>query len=89
MADRKAVIKAADMSEDMQQDAVDTAIQAMEKFTIEKEISAYIKKDFDKRYSPTWHCIVGRNYGSFVTYESRYYINFHLGDIAILLFKSD
>lgn len=89
MADRKAVIRAADMTEDLQQDAVDTAIQALEKFTIEKEIAAYIKKEFDKRYSPTWHCIVGRNYGSFVTYEARYYVYFQLGEVAILLFKSD
>lgn len=77
------------MTEDLQQDAVDTAIQALEKFTIEKEIAAYIKKEFDKRYSPTWHCIVGRNYGSFVTYEARYYVYFQLGEVAILLFKSD
>lgn len=44
MADRKAVIKNADMSEDMQQDAVDCATQAMEKYNIEKDIAAYIKK---------------------------------------------
>ena len=31
MADRKAVIKNADMSEEMQQDAVDCATQALEK----------------------------------------------------------
>ena len=45
---RKAVIKSADMSEDMQQDAVDCATQAMEKYNIEKDIAAYIKKEFDK-----------------------------------------
>jgi len=36
MTDRKAVIKNADMSEDMQQDAVDCATQALEKYNIEK-----------------------------------------------------
>ena len=36
MSDRKAVIKNADMSEDMQQDAVDCASQALEKYNIEK-----------------------------------------------------
>ena len=34
----------ASQSEDMQQDAVDCASQAMEKFNIEKDIAAYIKK---------------------------------------------
>jgi len=33
---RKAVIKNADMSEDMQQDAVDCASQALSKYNIEK-----------------------------------------------------
>lgn len=44
MSERKAVIKNADMSEDMQQDAVECATQALEKYNIEKDIAAYIKK---------------------------------------------
>lgn len=44
MSDKKAVIKNADMSDDMQQDAVDCAMQAMEKYNIEKDIAAYVKK---------------------------------------------
>lgn len=50
MSDRKAVIKNADMSEDMQQDAVDCATQAMEKYNIEKDIAAYIKKVRQESY---------------------------------------
>lgn len=104
MSDRKAVIKNADMSEDVQQDAVEVSIclylliyelspsqiatQAMEKFNIEKDIAAYIKKEFDKKYNPTWHCIVGRNFGSYVTHETKNFIYFYLGQVAILLFKS-
>merc|ERR1712142_747005 len=88
MSDRKAVIKNADMSEEMQQDAVDCATQALEKYNIEKDIAAYIKKEFDKKYDPTWHCIVGRNFGSYVTHETRHFIYFYLGQVAILLFKS-
>ena len=64
MADRKAVVKNADMSEDMQQDAIDIATQALEKFNIEKDIAAFIKKEFDKKYNPTWHCIVGKYHAS-------------------------
>lgn len=71
MSERKAVIKNADMSEEMQQDAVDCATQAMEKYNIEKDIAAFIKREFDKKYNPTWHCIVGRNFGSYVTHETK------------------
>ena len=41
MSERKAVIKNADMSEDMQQDAVDCASQALEKYNIEKVFHTY------------------------------------------------
>jgi len=41
---KKAVIKNADMSEEMQQDAIELAAMAMEKQTVEKDIASYIKK---------------------------------------------
>lgn len=85
---RRAVIKNADMSEEMQQEAVDVATQALSKYGIEKDVAAYIKKEFDKKYHPTWHVIVGRNFGSYVTHETKNFIYFYLGQVAILLFKS-
>ncbi|CBY19036.1 unnamed protein product [Oikopleura dioica] len=88
MNEKRAVIKNADMSDDMQADVVECASQALDKYNIEKDIAAFIKKEFDKRYSPTWHCIVGRNFGSFVTHETKNFIYFYLGSVAILLFKS-
>lgn len=87
-AERKAVIKHADMNEEMQQDAIDCANVALEKFNIEKDIAAYIKKEFDKKYNPTWHCVVGRNFGSYVTHETKHFIYFYMGQVAVLLFKS-
>ena len=55
MSDRKAVIKNADMSEEMQQDAVDCATQALEKYNIEKDIAAYIKKVCEKYSAKPWY----------------------------------
>ena len=52
----------------MQQQAIDVASDAMEKYSVEKDIAQYIKKEFDMRAGATWHCIVGRNFGSFVTH---------------------
>jgi dynein light chain LC8-type len=82
------VIKNADMSEEMQQEVIDTAAQALDKYNIEKDIAAFIKKEFDKRHGPTWHCIVGRNFGSYVTHETKHFVYLYLGQVAILLFKS-
>ena len=87
MCDRKAVIKNADMSEKTQQDSAECATQALEKYNIE-DIAAHIKKEFYNKYNPTWHCIVGRNFGSYVTHETKHFIYLYLGQLAILLFKS-
>ncbi|CAH8473102.1 unnamed protein product [Schistosoma margrebowiei] len=64
MTEKKAVIKNADMSEEMQAEVVKICVEALETYNIEKDIAAFIKKECDKRYNPTWHCIVGRNFGS-------------------------
>lgn len=37
--------------------------QGLDKFNVEKDIAQFIKKEFDRKHSPTWHCIVGRNFG--------------------------
>jgi hypothetical protein len=50
MADSKAVIKSVDMSEEMQQEAIEVSTQALEKYNIEKDIAAHIKREFDKKY---------------------------------------
>lgn len=64
----KAIIKNVDMSEEMQQESVDIAASALEKYNIEKDIAAQIKKEFDRRHGPTWHVVVGKNFGSYVTH---------------------
>ncbi|PHH77482.1 hypothetical protein CDD80_546 [Ophiocordyceps camponoti-rufipedis] len=78
----------ASKTDDMQQESIEVAQEAMAKFTIEKDIAQHIKRTFDERKGPTWHCIVGRNFGSFVTHETKHFIYFYLGHCAILLFKT-
>ncbi|CAH1106668.1 unnamed protein product [Psylliodes chrysocephalus] len=85
---KQACVKNADMSDEMQKDALNCGIQAIELYQVEKDIAAYIKKEFDKRYQPTWHCVVGKNFGSYVTHETRNFIYFYVGQTAILLYKS-
>lgn len=42
-----------------------------------------------RQYHGVWHCIVGRNFGSFVTNEAKHYIYFYQGQIAVCLFKTN
>ena len=76
--ERKAIIKNSDMSEEMQQDAINVATKAIDSYSIEKHIACYIKKEYDRKHNPTWHCIVGRNFGSYVTHETKHFIYFYL-----------
>lgn len=64
----KAIIKNVDMSEEMQQTAVDIALEAVSKFTVEKDIAAHLKKTMDSKFGPTWHAVVGQKFGSYVTH---------------------
>ncbi|KAG5458913.1 MAG: dynein light chain 2, cytoplasmic-like protein [Olpidium bornovanus] len=68
MSEKKVVIKNADMDEEVQQVAVENATRALEKYNVEKDIAAFIKREFDKKYGATWHCVVGRNFGSYMAF---------------------
>ena len=81
-------VKNADMSEEMQLDAISSAQRAQEVFLVEKDIASFIRREFELKYNPTWHCICGRNFGSFITHETKHFIYFYTGQVAILLFKA-
>ena len=40
------------MTQEMQQDAINCSIQAIDKFTIAKDIAMFVKKEFDKKHGP-------------------------------------
>lgn len=89
MLEGKAVIGETDMLETMQQDALDLAAKALDFFDVTEptEIARFIKKEFDKAYGPGWQCIVGTDFGSFVTHCYGNFIHFRVGSLAILLFR--
>ncbi|EOD19033.1 hypothetical protein EMIHUDRAFT_75572 [Emiliania huxleyi CCMP1516] len=88
MATAKHVVKLCDMPPDMEQDAVSTSLDAMGRFDTEKEVAQYVRKRFVDKYKGVWHCIIGRNFGSFVTHEAHHHIYFYSGQTAVLLFKT-
>jgi len=44
-------------------------------------------QEFDRMHGPGWQCIVGTDFGSFVTHCCGCFIYFCLGNLAILLFR--
>merc|ERR1711871_1693694 len=74
---------------DMRAFALKTAVAAFNKpdNNAEKDIAAQIKKEFDKEYTPTWHCIVGSSFGSQFHYEPHKYVHFFIEKTGIVLYK--
>lgn len=76
------------MSDDMKNYVRESLDDAFDICNTEKEIATFMKNRMVEKYKGTWNCVVGRNFGSFVTYETRNYIYLYVGQTAILLFKT-
>ncbi|KAE9616965.1 hypothetical protein Lal_00034358 [Lupinus albus] len=89
MLEGKAIIGETDMLRTVQQDALNLASKALDFFDVTEaiEIARFIKKEFDRMHGPGWQCIVGTDFGSFVTHCCGCFIYFCIGSLAILLFR--
>jgi len=52
-----------------------------------KDCAQLIKDEADREFGPTWHCVVGTEFGSFVTFEKNSVLFFHVGHMKVLLWK--
>jgi dynein light chain LC8-type len=48
-----------------------------------------VERAFDKKYGPTWHCVVGTSLGSDLPHEMKHLLSFMNRAVAIQLWKSD
>lgn len=44
---------------------------------------------FDERKGPTWHCIVGRNFGSFVTHGTETSVSHSRRELTITRYRPE
>lgn len=84
----EAEVKTCKMSSEMEEAAKEYVKAGIKKYAMEKEVAEYVKRKFDKRFGPKWHCIVGRHFASHVSYEPDHYIYMKIGEEVVLLFKS-
>ena len=81
----------ADMPDDMLKDAVQTVGRVFDEFpdfeSDGDKVVEHVKLQFDERWNPSWHCIIGKNFGSFVTHETKRFVYFYYGDKAVMLYK--
>merc|ERR1711976_544363 len=81
-------VKVGDMEDEMKEEAVHIALESIKKFSIERDIAEEIKKHFDTKYQPAWHCIVGKDFGSFVTHETKSFLFVTINDLNVMLWKN-
>ena len=80
------VIKASDMPPHMQQHATSLAEKAIAdtststsipSTSLHNTVARVVKKEFDAAYGGVWHCVVGRNFGSFVVHDTAGFVYFY------------
>ena len=82
MGERTLTWKITEMSDEMREDVekqVNAVLDSQKNEISEQEVSQHIKDFFDRKYSPNWHCIVGKHFASQVTYTTKHYIFFYVG----------
>ncbi|XP_073110560.1 uncharacterized protein [Elaeis guineensis] len=88
MLEGKASIQDTDMPVKMQLQARSCAAQALDLFDVLdcKSIAGatHIKKEFNMRYGPGWHCVVGSNFGCFFTHRRGTFLYFLISKAAAL-----
>ena len=84
----KPVIKLSLMDEESVNFALSEAQKALDTSNSEKLVASYMKSTFEKKYKSVWHCIVGRNFGAYVTHESGRYIYFYIGQKGFLIWST-
>ena len=78
----------ADMEPWLLQESVDCAIYALHNFNDEQEVSEFMKNEFDLKYEPSWHVVVGQSFGAYVGHDIRKCAYFSIGCLFFLIFKS-
>lgn len=82
------------MGDEIYKDAEHIILDNLNKYSNEREIAYNIKREYyhiilrmDKKQLPSWHCIVGRNFGIYVTYDEGHYLYATKGQTTIVLWK--
>ena len=88
--DHDLIVKSTDLSASIEHEMLELVRLGFRKFNLnsQRELAGFLKRSADKTFSACWHCIVGRQFSSYVTHEMNGFIYLTKGPLSILLFKS-
>ncbi|XP_056320496.1 uncharacterized protein LOC130234247 [Danio aesculapii] len=88
MAKASIKVHSTTMRDEMQRDALQCALLAVNMYDGGTDISNYMKQEFERKHGRTWHCIVGNTEGYIVGSKDDFYIDFSVGKREIVLFHT-
>ena len=76
-----------DITDDIKEKAFEMGFLALGKFTAEKEMSEFIKSEFDKLFEPEWQIVIGKDFSVAFSFEIENFVFFQIEDIYFLFYK--
>ena len=61
---------------------------ALETSFNERRIAQLMKAAFEKKFKSNWHCVVGRDFGAYVTHEVGRFLFFYIGQKGFLIWAT-
>eukprot|EP00929_Paragymnodinium_shiwhaense_P046232 TRINITY_DN23535_c0_g1_i1.p1 TRINITY_DN23535_c0_g1~~TRINITY_DN23535_c0_g1_i1.p1 ORF type:complete len:109 (+),score=44.25 TRINITY_DN23535_c0_g1_i1:107-433(+) len=81
-----------DFPDDMLEDAVKIAHEAVEEFGKSDQnagqIAQKLKTHFDANWEAYWHITVGKNFGCHAVHEKHRFLYFYIDQLAFMLYKA-
>ncbi|CAH8436062.1 unnamed protein product [Schistosoma rodhaini] len=88
MENRRALMKSTDMQAPLQKIVVDTCVVATEQYDEERDVAAYVKKHMDKYDGGVWHCVLGKDFGCYVSHLDGYFSYFQYQGKSMIVFRT-
>ena len=76
-----------DITDDIKEKAFEMGFLALSKYTAEKEMSEFIKNEFDKLFEPEWQIVIGKDFSVAFSFEIENFVFFQIEDIYFLFYK--
>ena len=83
----KAILLKSDITDDIKEKAFEMGFLALSKFTAEKEMSEFIKIEFDRLFEPEWQIVIGKDFSVAFSFEIENFVFFQIEDIYFLFYK--
>ena len=77
-----------DMNEAWKGEIRPLLLEALAKFETENDVARHLKEAFEKKRHGTWHCIVGKSFGSCVAIQKGTHFCEQIGQFYVELWSS-